>query len=180
MNLVTSFLDLKIIDHNIYRTVPERMPGASNEPSNMIRLRNIMYSFKQSPQLRYNSMNTFLHSLVIIQCLASPNLCLHSDSNLIHLYINVISMLYWEAATKAAVIVNTQLWEKKNTMFIAWVHQSLASITHHKDTRISYSLKVYNISIPRWFGIEYILAVLIPLDCNVQFHLVNNQGENIL
>lgn len=156
------------------------MPGESNELINMIRLRKVICSFKQPLQLLYNNIDIFLLSLLFTQCLANPNLCLHSDSNLIYLYVIEISMLYWKAATKAAVKVNTQLWEKQNIMYGAWVHQSLSIKIDHKYTSISYSLKVYNITILRWFGMEHILPVLIPLDSNVQLHLVNNWRENVL
>jgi len=112
LDVVTAFLNPEVNDNDIYMTLPEGWPEGLNAPMNVVRLKKALYGLKQAPRLWHNDINTLLLSLDFTQSLADPNLYLHSDGILMLLYVDYISMMYPEDATKAAIEVKARLSEQ--------------------------------------------------------------------
>ena len=92
LHVVTTYLNPEIDDDDVYMTLPEGWPEALNAPKFVVRLRKALDSLKQVPPLWHDDINAFLLSLGFTQSLANPNLYLRSDSILILLYVDDISM----------------------------------------------------------------------------------------
>jgi len=112
LDVVTAFLNPEVDDDDIYMTLPEEWPEGLNAPTIVVRQKKALYGLKQAPRLWHDDINTFLLSLEFTQSLANPNLYLRSNGILMLLYVDDISMLYPEDATKAAIEVKARLSEK--------------------------------------------------------------------
>jgi hypothetical protein len=104
-DVVTAFINPEMDDDNIYMTLPEGWPEGFNTPEISVRLRKALYGINHTLQIGHDNINAFLHSLGFTQSTADPNLYLRSHSILKLLYVDVISMLYPEAATKVVIEV---------------------------------------------------------------------------
>jgi len=101
--VVATFLNPEIGHDEIYMTLPECWPAGLNPPPIIVQLKKKLYGHKQAPHLWHNTINTFLHSLKFTQYLADPNNYLSSEGILMLLGVHIISILYPEDASKAAV-----------------------------------------------------------------------------
>jgi len=120
------------------------------------------------------------YSLGFTQSSADPNLYLCSDSILILLYVDDISMSYPEAATKAVIEVKAKLSEKYKIMNLGPTCQFLGIKIHHDDTEISLGQKDNISTILRRFGMENTHGALTPMDPNVKLHLSQDWGDKEL
>jgi len=76
LDVVTTFLNPKINNDNMYMTLPEMWPEGLNAPKIIIRLRKALYGLKQALQLWPDDINDFLLSLWFTQSVANLNLYL--------------------------------------------------------------------------------------------------------
>jgi hypothetical protein len=109
LDVVTVFFNSEVDTDDIYITLPEGWTEGLNAPEMVVRLKKALYGRQQAPQLWHNDINTWLISLKFTQSLADSNLYLRSDGILMLLYIDDISMLYPEDATKVGMEVKTRL-----------------------------------------------------------------------
>jgi len=137
--VATAFLNPEVDDDDIYMTLPEGWPEGLNAPTIVVRLKKALYGLKQAPRLWHNDINTFLLSLEFTQSLADPNLYLHSDGILMLLYVDDISMLYPEDATKAAIEVKARLSEEYNITNLGPARQFLGIEIHCEENCTSTS-----------------------------------------
>jgi hypothetical protein len=112
LDVVTACLNTDIDHDDIDMTLPDGWPEGLNAPKIIVRLRKALYCLIQTPRLWQDDLNALLLSLGFTQCSADPNLYFRSDSILILLYVDDISMSYLEAAAKAAIEVMAKLLEK--------------------------------------------------------------------
>ena len=167
LHVVTAFLNPEIDDDDIYMTLPDGWPEGLNAPKIIVRLRKALYGLKQAPRLWHDNINAFLLSLGFTQSSADPNLYLRSDSILILLYLDDISMSYPEAATKAAIEVKVKLSEKYKITNLGPARQFLGIEIHCDGTGISLGQKAYITTILRRFGMEHTHGVSTPMDPNI-------------
>jgi len=151
LDVVTAFQNPEIDNDDIYMTLPKGWPEGLNAPKIIVRLRKALYGLKPAPRLWHDDISTFLLSLAFTQSSADPNLYLHSDGIMILLYLDDISMLYPQAAAKAAIEFKVKLSEKYKITNLGPALQFL-SIKIHRDeigTGISLGKKTYITSILR-------------------------------
>jgi len=180
LDVVTAFLNPAIDDDDIYMTLPEGWPVGFNAPKIIVRLRKALYGLKQAPRLWHDDINAFLLSLWFTKSSADPNLYLPSDGILILLYVDDISMLYPEAATKAAIEVKAKLSEKYKITNLGPARQFLGIEIHRDGTGVSLGQKGYITTILRRFGMEHTHGVSTPMDPNVKLDLAEDRGEKEL
>jgi len=182
VDVVTTVLNPEIDDDDIYMTQPEGRPEGLNAPKIIVRLRKALYGLQQAPRLWHDDMNAFLLSLGFTRCLADPNLYLRSDSILILLYVDDITMSYPEAAAKAAIEVKAKLLDKYKITNIGPARQFLGIEIHRNDigTGISLGQKAYITTILRLFGMEHTHGVSTPMDPNIKLDLAEDWGEKEL
>jgi hypothetical protein len=180
IDVVTAFLNPKIDDDDIYMTLPEGWPECSNAPKIVVRLRKALHGYKQALRLWHDDINTFLLSLGFTQSSANPNLYLRSDGILILLYVDDISILFPEAATKAAIEVKAKLSEKYKITNLGPVDQFLGIEIHYDGTGVSLGQKGYITTILRRCSMEHTHGVSTPMDPNVKFDLAEDRGEKAL
>ena len=113
-------------------TLPEGWTEGLNTPSIIVRLKKALYGLKQAPLLWHNDINAVLLSLKFGQSQADPNLYLRSDGILMLLYVDNISMLYPQDATKAVIEVKARLSEKYMITNLGLAHQFLG-IEYHRE-----------------------------------------------
>jgi len=181
LDVVTAFINPEI-DDDIYMTLPERWPEGLNVPKIIVRLRKALYGLKQAPRLWHDDINAFLLSLGFTQSSANPNHYLHSDSILIVLYVDDISMSYPEAGAKAAIEVKAKLSEKYNITNL-WPARQFLGIEIYCNkigTGISLGQKAYITTILRQFSMEHSHGVSMPMDPNVELDLAKDRGEKEL
>jgi len=184
LDVVIAFLNLEIDHDDIYMTLPEGWPEGLNAPKIVVRLRKALYGLTQAPWLWQDDINAFLLSPGFTQSLADPNLYVRSDSILILLYVDDISMSYLEAAAKAVIEVKAKLSEKYKISNLGPACQFLG-IEIHCDgtgdgTGVSLGQKAYIFTIPRRFGMEHTHNVSTPMDPNVKSDLAEDRGEKEL
>ena len=114
-----------------------RMARRSQCPQNYHQTQNVLYGQNQALRLWHDDINAFRLSHGFTKSLANPNLYLHSDSILILLYADNISMSYPKAAAKAATEVNTKLSGKFKVTDLGMAHQSLSIEIHRNGTGVS-------------------------------------------
>jgi len=180
LDVVAAFLHPEIDDVDIYITLPEGWPEGSNAPKIVVRLRKALYGLKHAPHLSHDDINAFLLSLGFTQSSADPNVYLRSDSILILLYVDDISMSYLEAATNAAIEVKTKLSKKYKITNLGPAHQFLGIEIHRNDTRIILGQKAYIATILRRFGMESTHGASMSMDPNVKLNMAEDRGEQEL
>ena len=169
-------------------TLPEGCPEGLNTPTIIVRLKKALYSLKQAPRLWHNDINTFLVSLEFKQSLADPNLSLRSDGILILWYIDDISMMYPEDASKAAIKVKARFSEKYKITNLSPACQFLGIEIHRKEistgtgtgTAISLGQKTFITTILKRFNIQNAHGASTPMDPNVKLDLAEVRGEKEL
>jgi hypothetical protein len=155
LDVVAAFLNPEINDDDIYITLPKGLPEGLNTPKIIVRLTKPLYGLKQAPRLWHDDINPFLLSLGFTQSSANPNLYLRSDSILLLVYVDDISMSYPEAATKTAIKVKVKLSEKYKITNLGPARQFLGIEIHRDDTGISLGQKAYITTILKRFGFEH-------------------------
>ena len=171
LDVVTAFLNPEIDDDDIYMTLPEGWPEGLNAPKIVIRLRKALYRLKQAPHLWHDDINAFLLSLWFTQSSADPNLYLRSDSILILLSFDDISMSFPEAATKAVIEVKAKLSEEYKIKNLGPARQFLVIEIHRNGNGVSLRQKSYITTIFRRFGMEHTHGVSTPMDPTVKLDL---------
>ena len=188
--MVTAFLNPEVDDGDIYMTLPEGWPEGLNAPTIVVRLKTALYGLKQAPPLWHNDINTFLLSLQFTQSLADPNLYLRSDGILMLLYVDDISMLYPEDATKAAIEVKARLSEKYMITNLGPALQFLDIGIHREEnctgtgtgtgTGISFGQKAFITMILKRFNMQNAHGASTPMYPNVKLDLAEDRGEKEL
>jgi hypothetical protein len=186
--VVPAFLNPEVIDDNIYLTMPEGWPEGLNTPAIVVWLKKALYGLKQAPQLWQDDINTFMLSLEFTQSLADPNLYHCSDGILMLLYLNNITMLYPEDATKAAIKVKARLSEKYKITNLSPARQFLGIEIHHEEnstgtspgTVISLGQKALITTILKRFNMQNAHDVSTPMDPNVKLDLAENRRDKEL
>jgi hypothetical protein len=126
-----------------------------------------------------------LLSLEFTQSLADPNLYLRSDGILMLLYVDDISMLYSEDATKAAIKVKAMLSEKYKITNLRPARQFLGIEIYRKENRtgistgtaISLGQKAFFTTILKRFNMPNAHGASTPMDPNVKLDLAEDRGE---
>jgi len=177
LDVVIVFLNPEIDYDDIFMTVPEGWPDHSNAQTIIVRLRKALYGQNQALRLGHNHINASLLSRQFTQSSADPNLDLTSDSILIFLYVDDISMSYLEAATKALIEVNVKLSEMYNITNLGPVCQFVGIEISRDDNGISIDQKAYIATILRLFGMEHTHVASTPMDPNVKLDLAEDWGE---
>jgi len=179
---VTAFLNPEIDNDDIYMTLPEGWPEGPNAPTIVVRLKKALHGLKQSPQLWYNDINTFLLSLEFTQSQANPNLYLRNDGILMLLYIDDILMLYPKDATKAGIKVKARLSENYKMTNLGPACQFLGIEIHRKENSTSISLgqKAFITTILKRFNMQNAHDVSTPMHSNVKLDLAEDLGEKEL
>jgi hypothetical protein len=123
----------------------------------------------------------------LTQSLADHNLYLRTDGILMLLYINTISMLYPEDATKAAIEVKARLSEKYKITNIGPAHQFLAIEIHPElnsnstgtgtITGIRLGQKAFITTILKRFNMQNAHGESTPMDSNVKLDQAEDRGE---
>ena len=180
LDVVTTFLNHEIDNDEIYITLPEGSQEGLNALMIIIRLSKALYGLKQAPRLWHDNINAFLLTLGFTQTLADLNLCLCSDSILILLYVDYISMSYPDAATKAAIEVKAKLPEKYKIMNLGPAHQGLGVEIHCNSTGVSLSQKAYFTMVLRRFNMEHTHGMSTPMHTNARLDLAEDRGEKEL
>jgi hypothetical protein len=184
LDVVTGFLNPEVDDENIYMTLPERWREGLNAPAMVTRLKKALYGLKQAPRLWHDDINTFLLYLEFTQSLADPKLYLRSNGILMLLYVDDISMLYPEDATKAAIKVKARLSEKYKITNLGPAHQFLGIQIHREEygtgTAISLGQNGFISTIPKRFNMQNTHGASTPMDPNVKLYLGDDQGEEAL
>jgi len=183
-DVVTAFLNLSVVDDDIYMTLPEGWPEGLNAPGIVVRLQKALYGLKQPSRLWHNDINPFSLSIEFTQSLAEPNLNLCSDGNLMLLYVDDISILYLEDATLAAIAVKARLPEKYNITNLSPAHQFLVIDIHHEETGtgtgISLGRKAFITTILKQFNMQNAHGASTPTELNVKLDLAEDRGEKEL
>jgi hypothetical protein len=129
-----------------------------------------------------------LLSLEFKQSLANPNLYLRSDGILMLLYVDDVSMLYPEDATKAAIEVKARLSEKYKITNLGPARQFLGIKIHCEEnststgpsTTISLGQKTFITTILKRFNMQNAHGASSPMDPNVKLDLAEDRGEKEL
>jgi hypothetical protein len=133
-----------------------------------------------------------LLSLEFTQSLANPNLYLRSDGILMLLYVDDISMLYLEDATKAAIDVKARLSEKYKITNLGPARQFLGIEIHREKnctgtgtgtstvTSIRLGQKAFITTILKRFNMQNAYGASTPMDPNVKLDLAEDRGEKEL
>jgi len=182
LDVVTTFLNPKIDNDDIYMTLPEGLPEGLNTPKIIVRLRKALYGLKQAPRLWHDDINAFLLSLGFTQSSADPTLYLRSDGILILLYVDDISMSYLEAATKTAIEVKATLSEKYKITDLGPARQFLGIEIYRDEngTRTRLSQNAYITTILKRFSMEHSHGISTPMDPNIKLDLAEDRGETEL
>ena len=122
------------------------------------------------------------------QSLADPNLYLRIDGILMLLYVDDISMLYPEEATKAAIEVKARLSEKYTITNLGPASQFLGIEIHSGEnstgigtcTAISLGQKTFISTILKRFNMQNAHGASTPMDPNVKLDLAEDRGEKEL
>jgi len=180
LDVVTAFLIPGIEDDDIYMTPPEGWTEGLNVPKIIVRLRKALYGHKQAPRIWHDNINAFPLSLGFTQSSADPNLYLRSDGLLILLYVDEVSMLYPEPATKAMIKVKAELSAKFTITNLGQLGQFLGIMIHRNGAGNSPGQKSYITTIIRQLGMEHTHGVLMPMDPNEKLNLAEDQWEKEL
>jgi hypothetical protein len=182
LDVVTAFLNPEIDDDDIYMTLPGGWHQGPYAPTIVVRLKKALYGLKQAPRLGHNDCNTILLSLQLTQYQADHNLYLRSNGILMLLYLDDLSMLYPQDATKAVIDVQTRLPEKSNITNHGLAHQFLGIEIHREENGIGISLgqKDFITAMHKQFNMQNAHDVSTPLDPNMKLDLAEDQGENKL
>jgi len=138
------------------------------------RLRKTVNGLKEAPWLWHKDINTFLLSLWFTQSLVDPNLYHPSDSILIQLTVDNISLSYLKAAAKAAIQLKVTLSGNYKIMNLSPAHQVLGIKIHHNGTQVSLGPTASIITIIRLFDMVHTHHVLTPSDLDKQLDLAND------
>jgi len=183
LDVVTVFLNPQVNVIYIYMTIPDGWPERRNASIFIVRLTKAVRCFEQATRLWHNDIITFLLYLEFTQSQANPNIDLCSDGILMLLYINNISMLSLEDATKAALRVTARLSEKCMITNLSTEWQFL-SITMHRDengTGIRLGQQaITTTTIVKPFIIQNAHEVPTQMDPDVQLDLAEDRGEKVL
>jgi hypothetical protein len=190
LNVVTAFLNSEVNDDDIYMTLHEGWQDGLNAPMIVVRLKKSLYGLKQAPRLWHNNINTFLLSVEFTQSMADPNLYLRSDGILMLLYVDDISMLYPEDATKAAIEVKARLSKKYKITNLGPARPFLGIEIHREETGsstgtgtvtgISLGQKAFITTILKGFNMQNAHGASTPMDPNVKLDLAEDRGEKEL
>jgi len=180
MDVITGFLHPEIDDDDIYMTLAEGWPEGLNAPKIIFRLRKALYGLKQAPQLWHDDINAFLLTCRFSLSLADPNLYHRSDSILILLYVDDISVSYLEDPANATIEVKAKFSQKYKIKNLCPARQFLGIEIHRDDTAVPLSHKAYVTSILRRFDMEHTHSILTPMDPNVKLDLAEDWGEKEL
>jgi len=178
-DVFTTFLNPKVDDDDIYKTLPEGWAEGLSAPTIIVRLKKALYGLKQAPRLWHNDINTFLLSPKFTLSQADPNFNLCSNGILMLLYVNDISLLYPKDTTKAAIEVKARLSEKYKITNPGRVRQFLSVEIHCEDngTGISLGRKAFLTSILKRFNMQNAHDVSTAMDPNVKLDLAEDCGE---
>jgi len=182
LDVVTVFLNPQVNVIYIYMTMPDGWPERRNTSIFIVRLTKADYCFEQATRLWHNDIITFLLYLESTQSQVNPNIDLCSDGILMLLYINNISMLNLEDATKAALSVTARLSEKCMITNLSTEWQFL-SIKMHRDengTGIRLGQQAITTKIVKPFIIQNAHEVPTQMDPDVQLDLAEDRGEKVL
>lgn len=112
LDVGTAFFNPEVDEEDIYMTLPEGWPEGLNAPMMIVPIQKALYSLKLAPRLEYNDINTFLLFLEFTHSQGNPYLHLRSNGILTLLYIDDISVMYPQDATKAVIEAKARLLEK--------------------------------------------------------------------
>jgi len=182
LDVVTAFRDTDIEDDNIYVTLLAGCPEGFITPKIIVRLRKALYGLELAPRLWHNQISPFLLPFGFTQSSADSNLYLCSESILMLLYINDISILYPKATAKAAIEDKPKSWEKyKITNLVLACHfMGIKIYPNALSTGISLGQKAHITTVFSRFGMEHTHGVPTPMDPNVKFDLAKHWGEKEL
>jgi len=136
-----------------------------------------LYSFDQAPQWWHENFNTFLPSHELTESAVNSNDYLCSDSILILLYIDNVSLSYLQAPTQAEIEVKGKFSEKCKITNISLACQFLRLQIYSNGARVSLRQKAYITTILRHFGLKRTHSVSTPIDLIIIFHFAEDQGE---
>jgi hypothetical protein len=177
LDVFTAFVNPEVDNNDIYMTLPEGWPEGLNAPTIVVRLKKALYGLKQARRLWHNDINTFLLSLEFTQSLADPNLYVRCDGILMLLYVDNISMLYPEDATKVAIEVKARRSEKYKIRNLGPACQFLGIGIHCEEnctgtsTGISLGQKAFITMILKRFNMQNAHGASTLMDPNVKLDL---------
>jgi len=132
-DVVTAFLNPEVADIDMYMTLRKGWLESLNAPGIVGRLKKAVSGLKQALWLWHNDCNSFLLPLLFAQSLADPNGYHSGDGFLMLLYIDDISMLKLENATKVVLKVKARLSAKYQITHLGMARQFLGIEVHRRD-----------------------------------------------